>query len=237
MCMRMRCILRSHLNLSYHPAVIFRAVSIIPLAGSRVSQGPKENVCYRECDFCCENGKSIVNKGITQKKEASKMRRTIKRKEFDSYIKNLHTIQARIVKEYFGNKKPSSSGRIYRICIFHGEKTPSLVFNVKKRMFHCFGCGIGGNTFTFMGKMTGLRGYELMRYIEKKYNYPMPGFKKVDKEVNPPKKQNRLEFKLTPEQKFLRKVNLLFWKASQEKTPLELLYSYEANAIMQLFYQ
>jgi DNA primase len=36
------------------------------------------------------------------------------------------------------------------LCPFHQEKTPSLTVNEEKQIFHCFGCGLGGNVFTFL---------------------------------------------------------------------------------------
>jgi DNA primase len=36
------------------------------------------------------------------------------------------------------------------LCPFHPEKTPSFMVNEEKQIFHCFGCGLGGNVFTFL---------------------------------------------------------------------------------------
>ena len=46
------------------------------------------------------------------------------------------------------------------LCPFHGEKTPSFSVSRSKQMYHCFGCGVGGNVFTFVME------YENYTFIE-----------------------------------------------------------------------
>jgi DNA primase len=42
------------------------------------------------------------------------------------------------------------------LCPFHQEKTPSFNVNSARQIFHCFGCGVGGNVFSFVMRMEGL---------------------------------------------------------------------------------
>jgi DNA primase len=53
-----------------------------------------------------------------------------------------------IISEHLSLKK---SGRNFKACCpFHHEKTPSFVVNQDKQIFHCFGCGVGGNVISFV---------------------------------------------------------------------------------------
>lgn len=49
------------------------------------------------------------------------------------------------------------AGRNYKaLCPFHGEKTPSFMVHPEKQIFHCFGCGKGGNVFQFLMDYEGI---------------------------------------------------------------------------------
>lgn len=53
-----------------------------------------------------------------------------------------------VIGNYVQLKK---QGRNYiGLCPFHGEKTPSFSVSPEKQIFHCFGCGKGGNVFSFL---------------------------------------------------------------------------------------
>jgi DNA primase len=51
------------------------------------------------------------------------------------------------------------------LCPFHGEKTPSFNVNATRQIFHCFGCGVGGNVFSFLMRMEGLSFPETARRL------------------------------------------------------------------------
>ena len=42
------------------------------------------------------------------------------------------------------------------LCPFHQEKSPSFNVNSARQIFHCFGCGVGGNVFSFLMRMERL---------------------------------------------------------------------------------
>nr|MCR5753284.1 DNA primase [Acetatifactor sp.] len=47
-------------------------------------------------------------------------------------------------------KLQKKGGNYWGLCPFHNEKTSSFSVNGPKQMYHCFGCGAGGNVFTFL---------------------------------------------------------------------------------------
>ena len=68
----------------------------------------------------------------------------------------LNQIQERIdIVEVVGQHvQLRRAGKNFKACCpFHMEKTPSFHVNPDKQIFHCFGCGVGGNVFTFLMKV------------------------------------------------------------------------------------
>src|SRR5262249_30372216 len=60
------------------------------------------------------------------------------------------------------------AGQNYKgLCPFHAEKTPSFMVNPKKGIFHCFGCGAGGDAFGFLMKQDRLSFPEAVRTLAK----------------------------------------------------------------------
>lgn len=55
------------------------------------------------------------------------------------------------------------------LCPFHSEKTPSFSVSPDKQMFYCFGCGSGGNIFSFLMKQNGISFPESVRMLGRKY--------------------------------------------------------------------
>ena len=95
----------------------------------------------------------------------------------------------------------SKSGRLWACCPFHNEKTPSFSVNPSKGLYHCFGCGKGGNAIQFIMDIEHLTFPEACIYIAEKINFPLPNSKhsKVQKNEKSIKSQlleiNRIAFK------------------------------------------
>ena len=60
------------------------------------------------------------------------------------------------------------------LCPFHGEKTPSFAVHPVKQIFHCFGCGKGGDVFTFVMEMEKCPFPEAVRVVAEKCGIPIP---------------------------------------------------------------
>jgi DNA primase len=60
------------------------------------------------------------------------------------------------------------------LCPFHTEKTPSFTVSPEKQIFYCFGCGAGGNIFSFLMKNDGLTFPEAARSLARRYGIDIP---------------------------------------------------------------
>ena len=70
------------------------------------------------------------------------------------------------IGEYITVKK---AGRNFKAnCPFHGEKTPSFVVSPERQMWHCFGCGMGGDIYTFLMEYEKLEFPEALRFLAKR---------------------------------------------------------------------
>ncbi len=66
------------------------------------------------------------------------------------------------------------------LCPFHQEKTPSFNVNSARQIFHCFGCGVGGNVFSFLMRMEGLSFPDAVRRLGEKV-----GVEVEEEEISP----------------------------------------------------
>ena len=77
-----------------------------------------------------------------------------------------------VISQYVHLKR---SGRnFFGLCPFHNEKSPSFSVSPDKQIFHCFGCGAGGNVFTFLTKIEGISFVEAVQSLAEKANIQLP---------------------------------------------------------------
>jgi DNA primase len=77
------------------------------------------------------------------------------------------------------------------LCPFHSEKTPSFNVNPEKQIFHCFGCGVGGDVFKFLELQEGLNFPEAVKQLAARGGIPLPadsGSRKEDKRTEDERK-------------------------------------------------
>ncbi len=83
-----------------------------------------------------------------------------------------------VIGEFLRLKK---RGRNYlALCPFHTEKTPSFNVSPDKQIFHCFGCGKGGNLFTFLMEHEKMSFVEAVQFLAKKANITIVEDKQSD---------------------------------------------------------
>lgn len=77
-----------------------------------------------------------------------------------------------VISQYVHLKR---SGRNYfGLCPFHNEKSPSFSVSPDKQIFHCFGCGVGGNVITFVSRIEGLNFVETVQMLAERANIQLP---------------------------------------------------------------
>jgi DNA primase len=81
-----------------------------------------------------------------------------------------------IISGYLPLKK---AGRNFKAnCPFHHEKTPSFIVSPDKQIFHCFGCGAGGDVFSFIMKQERMDFPEAVRFLAEKTGVKIQDLKK-----------------------------------------------------------
>jgi DNA primase len=80
-----------------------------------------------------------------------------------------------IVNVISGYVSLRKKGRTFEACCpFHHEKTPSFKVDRDKQLYHCFGCGAGGNVFTFIMEYENMSFPEAVQYLADKAGMTLP---------------------------------------------------------------
>ena len=77
-----------------------------------------------------------------------------------------------VISEYVSLRKVGRNHSA--LCPFHPEKTPSFTVSEEKQIFHCFGCGIGGNVLSFLMHYHNISFPEAVRDLAKRYGIVIP---------------------------------------------------------------
>ncbi|MBN2030257.1 DNA primase [bacterium] len=86
-----------------------------------------------------------------------------------------------LISQYATLKKKGKS--FMGLCPFHTEKTPSFSVDPIRGFYHCFGCGAGGNVFTFIMQMERVSFPEAVRSLAEKAGIQIPVYQKDDQQL------------------------------------------------------
>lgn len=92
-------------------------------------------------------------------------------KEFFQEIKEKNDIVS-VISEYVSLKRSGRS--LLGLCPFHNEKTPSFNVNQDKQFFYCFGCGTGGDVFSFIMKIENLEFIDAAKRLAERVGISWP---------------------------------------------------------------
>src|SRR5580765_961202 len=79
----------------------------------------------------------------------------------------------RIIGDYVKLKKAGAQN-YSGLCPFHGEKTPSFSVHATRQFYHCFGCGVSGDVFSFIQKIENITFPESVRMVAQKLGIALP---------------------------------------------------------------
>ena len=91
-----------------------------------------------------------------------------------------------VVSDYVQLRR--SGANYLGLCPFHAEKSPSFNVNPARDIFHCFGCGAGGNAFSFIMRIEGLSFPEAVKHLARK-----AGVEIEDRQLTPTERQAQNE--------------------------------------------
>src|SRR5947208_2126993 len=94
-----------------------------------------------------------------------------------------------VISSYINLKKAGANFKAP--CPFHSEKSASLMVSSQKQIWHCFGCGEGGDVFGFVMKYENLEFREAMKILAGKAGVNLPEYRPPD-----PKQQSEKELLL-----------------------------------------
>lgn len=118
-----------------------------------------------------------------------------------------------VIGDYVTLKKAGSNYR--GLCPFHNEKTPSFMVNPEKQVFHCFGCGVGGDMAAFVMKYESMEFPEALKFLAVKAG------------LDPEEYSSGFDKKQSDEKKDLKEIMAeacRFYSSALQKSPAALQY-------------
>ena len=85
-----------------------------------------------------------------------------------------------VISQYVTLKRKGRN--FFGICPFHNEKSPSFSVSPDKQIFHCFGCGVGGNVFHFISKIENINFVESIQLLAERAHIELPKSSSVEDE-------------------------------------------------------
>src|SRR4030042_4907658 len=83
-----------------------------------------------------------------------------------------------IISEFVQLKKRGKN--FIGLCPFHSEKTPSFTVSADRQIYHCFGCGVGGNVFTFVMEHEKVSFGEAVKTLAERAGITLPRYSQAD---------------------------------------------------------
>lgn len=125
-------------------------------------------------DYIRRSGENRVRLLSREKDVICGLSTTLKHIIPDSIIEEIRT-RANIVEVVLDTVLIKKSGKDYKgLCPFHSEKTPSFTVSQEKQIYHCFGCGAGGNVFKFLMETQSLSFVEAVKKLASRYGVAIP---------------------------------------------------------------
>jgi len=114
-----------------------------------------------------------------------------------------------VVSEYVQLRRAGAN--FTGLCPFHAEKTPSFNVNPAREIFHCFGCGAGGNAFSFIMRIEGLSFPEAVKLMARK-----TGVEIEERQLSPAEKQAQND---RQSYQRINELTALFYRSVLEQKP------------------
>ncbi len=92
--------------------------------------------------------------------------------------------------------KPAGSDRYKALCPFHTEKTPSFIVSKSRQIYHCFGCGKGGDAISFLMEMQNVSFSEALETLADSAGIRLPRYNDSSKEYSAGQDERKTVFQI-----------------------------------------